>query len=203
MSFQKVIDYAETISIERKAVVASTQTRNGQVRTVSRGASYWQFTVKLPDGIAWTELRQEISKLERLDRYTESTFSFNNTGHNWLIKYQGDSQNYTGFVATATQGSATLTLTTSPTTVSGYKFRAGDVIQLGTTGKCYTVAADVAFNSNSVTLHRPVLDTTGSYNLRVADNCEFTVICRDFPSWTLMARDQVSWSGPFVFVEAM
>jgi hypothetical protein len=28
-----------------------------------------------------------------------------------------------------------------------------------------------------------------------------TVICVQFPEWTIFARDQVSWSGPFVFVE--
>jgi hypothetical protein len=105
-------------------------------------------------------------------------------------------------VATITQGSNTITLTTSPTTSSGFKFRAGDVIQLGSSGKCYTVAADVAFNSNTVTLHRPVVDSSASgVALRVAENCVFTVICKEFPTWSVFARDQVSWSGPFIFYE--
>jgi hypothetical protein len=29
----------------------------------------------------------------------------------------------------------------------------------------------------------------------------YTVICINFPEWTIFARDQVSWTGPFVFVE--
>lgn len=29
----------------------------------------------------------------------------------------------------------------------------------------------------------------------------WTVICVQFPEWTIFARDQVSWSGPFVFYE--
>jgi hypothetical protein len=29
----------------------------------------------------------------------------------------------------------------------------------------------------------------------------YTVICVQFPQWTIFARDQVSWDGPFVFVE--
>jgi len=29
----------------------------------------------------------------------------------------------------------------------------------------------------------------------------FTVLCTQFPEWTIFARNQVSWSGPFVFVE--
>lgn len=203
MSFQWIIDNAESIGINKRRVTASTQSRDGTVRAVSRGAQVWTFEVKLPDGVRWTDIRQYISQAEALDRVSTATIQFNDTGLNWFIRYQGNSVNYTGFVATIAQGSSSITLTTSPTTSSGFKFRAGDVIQLGSSGKCYTVAADVAFNSNIVNLHRPVLDASGSsIALRVADNCVFTVICRDFPDWTLFARDQVSWNGPFVFVEA-
>ena len=30
----------------------------------------------------------------------------------------------------------------------------------------------------------------------------YTVYCTSLPQWTVFARDQVSWSGPFVFIEA-
>jgi len=29
----------------------------------------------------------------------------------------------------------------------------------------------------------------------------YTVFCINFPEWTIFGYDQVSWSGPFVFVE--
>lgn len=202
MSFQWIIDNAESISINRKKVVASTTARDGTTRAVSRGGQVWRFDVKLPDGIRWTDIRQYITQAEALDRVTSANIQINDTGHQWLIGYQGNSANYTGFVATITQGSSSITLTTSPTTSAGFKFRAGDIIQLGASGKVYTVAADVAFNSNTVTLHRPVLESSAiGVSLRVAENCIFNVICVQFPEWTLFARDQVSWSGPFVFVE--
>lgn len=202
MSFQWIVDRAETISMNRKKQVASTTARDGTVRAVSRGGQVWRFEVKLPDGISWTELRPYISQAEQLDRVSTATINLNHAGFEWLYDYQGNSVNYTGFVATITQGSPTITLTTSPTTSSGYKFRAGDFIQLGSSGKVYTVAADVAYNSNSVTLHRPVIDSSATgVSLKVANNCNWTVVCAQFPEWTLMARDQVSWSGPFVFVE--
>ena len=202
MSFQWIIDNAESISINRKKVVASTTARDGTTRSVSRGGQLWRFDVKLPDGPRWTDYRQLISQAEARDRVTSDNIQFNNSGHDWLVQYQGNSANYTGFVATIVQGSADITLTTSPSTPSGYKFRAGDFIQLGASGKVYTVAADVAYNSNTVTLHRPVLEASASgVSLRVAENCVFNVICVQFPEWTLFARDQVSWSGPFVFAE--
>lgn len=202
MSFQWIIDRAETISINRKKVVAATTSRDGTVRQVSRGGQVWRFDVKLPDGIAWRDLRQYISQAEALDRVSTATISLNHQGFDWIYEYQGNSANYTGFVATITQGSSNITLTTSPTTSSGYKFRAGDFIQLGSSGKVYTVAADVAYTSNTVTLHRPVLDSSATgVSLRVAENCSWTVICTNFPDWTLFARNQVSWSGAFTFVE--
>jgi hypothetical protein len=204
MSFQWIIDNAESIGIDRQEVVGQSITRNQTVRATSRGAGIWKFTVKLPDGLRWTDIRNNITLAETLGRVTPASISINAAGHDWLSKYQGTSANYTGFVASITTGSSTITLTTSPTTSSGFKFRAGDIIQLGTSGRVYTVKADVAFNSNTVTLHRAVIDSTATgVALKVGPNCSWSVICTDFPSWSLFARDQVAWSGAFVFYENM
>ena len=203
MSFQWIIDNAESISINRKKVVANTTARDGTVRSVSRGGQVWRFDVKLPDGIRWSDIRQHITAAERLDRTTTANIQFNDPGHQWFIGYQGNSANYTGFRGTWTAGSTVITLTQSPTTSSGFKFRAGDFIQLGSTGQVYTVALDVPFNENGVTLHRPAYGGGLNTAINVAENCVFRVTCAQFPEWTLFARDQVSWSGPFVFVETL
>ena len=202
MSFQWIIDNAETISIDTQPVVGQSISRNNTVRATSRGGGIWRFNVKLPDGLSWTDYRGLISKAEALGRTTTGTISLNASGHSWLYKYQGNSVNSTGFVASITGGSTTITLTTSPTTSSGYKFKAGDFIQLGSTGKVYRVAADVAYNSNSVTLNRAVEETSATgVALRVGSNCVWTVICTEFPQWTLVERDRLAWSGSFVFYE--
>jgi hypothetical protein len=201
-AFQKVIDYAETISINKRGVVSQTTSRDQTVRSTSRGGQVWRFDVKMPDGIAWQTLRGPIEAIENADRYTSANISLNTSGTlSWFMKYQGDSVSTSGFVGTVTQGNISLTLTSSPTTSSGYKFRAGDLIQLGTTGKVYTVVNDVAYNSNAVTLNRPVLDSSGSKTLVVGPNVIFKVICTNLPNWTIMARDQVSWDGNFTFYE--
>ena len=90
MSFQWIIDNAESISINRKKNVAATTARDGTVRTVSRGGQPWRFEVRLPDGPRWTDYRNNISKAEALDRVTSGTVSFSNSGHDWLIQYTGD-----------------------------------------------------------------------------------------------------------------
>ena len=200
MSFQWIIDRAETITINRKPVVASTTARDGTTRSVSRGNSAWKFDVRLPDGIPWTEIRGYISQAEALDRHTPGSFSFSDTGHDWLVKYQGNASNTNDFAASWTSGSNIITVS-GGSVLSGFRFRAGDLIQFNSGRFVCTVAQDVAFNSTSVPLHRAVLEPTGISGIRVGAACQFGVICTAFPDWTLMSRNQVSWSGEFTFVE--
>jgi hypothetical protein len=40
-------------------------------------------------------------------------------------------------------------------------------------------------------------------NVQPAQNESYTVRCIQFPEWTIFARNQVSWSGPFVFLEVL
>jgi hypothetical protein len=75
MSFQWIIDNAESISINRKKMVAQTTARDGGVRSVSRGTQPKRIEVKLPDGIRWTDLRTNIEAAEALDRISTATIS--------------------------------------------------------------------------------------------------------------------------------
>lgn len=126
MSFQWIIDRAESLSINRRKTVATTTARDGQVRAVSRGVPPKRFTVKLPDGISWTELSAFITAAETLDKVTTATITIPYAKFPW-------------------------------------------------------------YYNNSA----PVADSS------------WTVRCVDFPEWTIFARNQVSWSGPFVFVEVI
>lgn len=40
-------------------------------------------------------------------------------------------------------------------------------------------------------------------NVNPGTDPTYTVLCVDFPQWTIFARNQVSWDGPFVFVEVV
>lgn len=77
MSFQWIIDNSEKISINRRGIVATTLTRDGRVRSVSRGAAPLRFTVTLPQGPLWTEYKTRIEQAEALDRHTTATINFN------------------------------------------------------------------------------------------------------------------------------
>lgn len=200
MSFQWIIDNAESISINSRPVVAATQSIDGVVRTTTLNVAPWRFEVKLPDGPRWSDYRQAIATAEALDRITPGNIQISTSGQtSWLNKYQGNCANTSAVTASWSTGN-TITLTGGQA-ASGFNFRAGDYIQLGSSGSVYKVAADVAYNSNTVTLHRPLIDAAGSGTLRIGPAVVWTVLCTDFPQWNIFARDQVSWAGPFVFVE--
>ena len=126
MSFQWIVNSAESISINRKNQVASTTARDGTVRVVSRGTQPKRFEVKLPDGLPWSANKSNIEAAEVLDRISTATISIPYAKFPW-------------------------------------------------------------FYNNSA---------PGS-------DLSYTVRCIEFPEWTIFSRDQVSWSGPFVFVEVL
>lgn len=126
MSFQWIMDRAESFSINRKKQVAQTTSRDGTVRSVTRGTQPKRFEVVLPNGIPWTEIKSDIAAAEALDRISTATLEIKYTKFPW---YYG--------------------------------------------------------------------------NVSPGSNESYTVRCVQFPEWTIFSRNQVSWSGPFVFVEVI
>lgn len=201
-AFQTVIDYAESISINKLKKVGQTISRDGVVRSVSLGGQVWEFEVKLPDGMLWTTMRPLIEKMEALDRTETGVIKINKAGHKWINGYQGNYASTASVVVNFTSGN-TLSIVSGPVLTTGFRFKAGDLIQLGTSGKVYSVADDVPVASNTITTNRPIRDAAGSYNLVIGQSVSWNVICVDFPQWKLFSRNQVSWSGPFRFVEVL
>lgn len=97
MSFQWIVDRAETLSINRKKMVAATTARDGTVRVVSRGTQPKRIEVKLPDGIPWSEVRTLISDAETLDKITTATISIPYAKFPWYYGNvnPGTSETYT------------------------------------------------------------------------------------------------------------
>ena len=203
-AFQTVIDNAEAISFNRKKKVAQTTSRDGTVKSTSLGGQVWEFEVTLPNGPRWSEYRPLIERIEALDRVTVGTIQINKAAHSWLTGYQGNLSSLSGIGVTFTSGN-TVTIASGATGLSSgqFRFRSGDLIQLGSSGSVYSVVNDVAHNGTTITLNRPVREAAGSYTLVVGQNVTWSVICVQFPNWTVFARDQVGWDGPFVFAEAI
>jgi hypothetical protein len=203
MTFQTVFDYAETISINKLKKVAQTVSRDGVVKSTSLGGQVWEFEVSLPDGFQWTTFRPLIEKMEALDRITADNINLNKTSMSWFNGYQGNYTTTVGNIGVTYASGNTLTISSGPNLQSGFKFKSGDLIQLGTSGKVYTVVNDVPYSSNTITVHRPVREAAGSYTLVIGPNVYWNVICTQFPKWTLIERNRIAWSGPFVFSEVV
>ena len=201
-AFQTVIDNAEAISFNRRKKVSQTVSRDGTVKSTSLGGQIWEFEVSLPNGPKWSEYRPLIERMEALDRVTVGTIQINSANQSWLTGYQGNLASLSGIGVTFTSGN-TVTIASGASLGSGYRFRSGDLIQLGSGGSVYSVVSDVVYNGTTITLNRPVREAAGSYTLIVGQNVTWSVICVQFPKWTIFARDQVGWDGPFVFAEAI
>jgi hypothetical protein len=202
MSFQFIIDNAAEIIVNNQPLVASTTTRDGTVRSVSRGGQPWVFTVTLPDGPRWTDYREAISTAQRYDRHTAQTIQFNNSGHDWLFEYQGDltPPNPNGsFNGDWSTGFDTFTMTGG--TGSGNRVVAGDFVQLGANGHVYQVVETSSVIDTSIRVHRPIIENSGSGDVFVGSDCTFTVKATQFPQPRIFAYNQVGWTGAFVFVE--
>lgn len=201
MSFQYVIDNATSISISKRKRVAQTVSRSGVVKTTSLGGQVYEFSVSLPNGFRYSDNRRFIESVEGLDRTTVDSIKINNPGHAYISQYQGDIP--APSINVTSNGTNTLQINSGVTISSGFVFRAGDFLQLGTSGKVYTVIEDVTPTDTTIKVHRPVLDANTSYTLQVGQDCEWQVICVQLPTFTVFGYDQVQWDGNFVFVEAL
>lgn len=86
MSFQWIFNSAETLSINRRDVVGSTQARDGTVKAVSRGTPKKIFTIKLPDGPRWIDIKTDIESAEALDKHTSAVITIEYATHPWYYK---------------------------------------------------------------------------------------------------------------------
>lgn len=205
MSFQYVFDNATSLAISKQKTVAQTVSRNGVVKTTSLGGQTYEFRVELPGG-RYSDNRRLIELADSLDRTTEDTVAINKAAHSYITGYQGDLSETSSSITVSYSSGNTLTITGGDSGLSAgeFKFKAGDYIQLqDSPGHVYTITADVPHDSTTITVHRPIKETAGTYTLNVGQDVSWRVICVSLPTWTIIGHDQVSWSGPFVFAEAV
>jgi hypothetical protein len=204
MSFQWIIDNAAEIVVNTQGIVSSSVTRDGTVSSVARGGQPWVFTITLPDGPRWTDYRELIATAERYDRHTEQSINFANSNYNWMFAYQGDLTPPNGngtFNGDWGSGFDTFTMTGGSGT--GNRVVAGDFLQLTTSGHVYKVVETSASNDNSIRVHRPIIEAAGTGEVSVGGACNFRVKCTQFPKPRIFARNQVGWTGAFIFVEVI
>lgn len=198
-AYQEVFDRASSLSINKRRKVSSTVSRSGVIKNTSVGGQVWEFEVRLPDGPRFSDYRSIIQDMETADRVTEAQVSIPQSYIAGTVGGLGVSGTIN---VAATQGATSLTVNTN-TSNSNFRLKRGDYIQLGSAGKVYSVTNDQGSLTSVIGVHRPILDATANYNLVIGTNVTWDVICVQWPNYTIFGYDQVSWSGPFIFVEAI
>lgn len=211
MSFQWIIDNAASMSITTEPTVAQSITRNNRVSAVVKGGDSYRMTVSMPAGMRYSDARPYITTYEELGRDTIVNL---NIPQSYISGYQGTASATTGWQATFTLGSVEATVTstgsaTFPTPTSRF-IVGGDLVQpilgFNNFGRVYTIVQDGYLNAgvpaDPLYLHRPA-NETGTYELFIGQNCQFSMICTKIPRWEIFDYNLVRWNGEFEFYEVL
>ena len=213
MSIQGVINTASRLEVIRNEVVAQTVTRSGRIYTAVRDTvKPWQFKVTPSDVYPWELVRPAIESISSTDRYNEVSISFNQTGQEWMFKYQGvltTSQLQTNVTITgANLKTITASLSGGAASIATNSviFYAGDVIQpLQNNHRYpYVVTTNVvkgATNTISIPIHRNIIGSITGGGFRAGSECEFKIIVTRSPSYQLIPGKLVQFTGDFELLE--
>jgi hypothetical protein len=91
MSFQSIINSADSIEWDRKRVIGIQYTRSEIARfTEIPTRNPWQLTVTVPAYLPYDQARSLLEDIDRLDRDLSNVISFGaNPRLRWLLQYQG------------------------------------------------------------------------------------------------------------------
>lgn len=202
------------MTVNNRGVVSQTITRDQRIRTMSRGGETWKFTVSLPTGPRWYDIRYFIAGIDSVDRTAIETINFSKSSYRWMFEYRGEATSLTGLTlrysaADAATNTRRLVAGNLPSMGStAALFQAGDVIQMTGSPYVYMVTDRVNRGSGStvdIPIHRSVLDATSetAKTAIVGHNVTFRVICIQRPDWRWVERNIVGWTGDFVFYESL
>jgi hypothetical protein len=213
MSLQTIINYAESITINRRKVAGIQFTRNQIARVnslVTRNP--WRFTVKMPALLQYAESRELIETLDKIDRITPQEITFSDVaGQSFMFAYQGDmNATQRNAVTIASFSGKTLTLNVPATLgIGAVIFEAGDVIQIIGYPYPFSVESQVvkaAGSTVSVTVHRgnffdPTEDPVTGLTLVYGNAVTFNMLCTNMPTYTIIPGPYVQFDSDFELYE--
>jgi len=88
---QTILNYCNSLAIDRRKVVGIQFTRN-EIPRVSQTPTKnpWKFTLEMPNKFKYYEARDLMESLDTLDHITPEVITFSNVPQlSWIFKYQG------------------------------------------------------------------------------------------------------------------
>lgn len=212
MSFQWLIDNAESISIVKRPVISQTVSRDQNIRSVSRGGNVWKFTVKMPQTMLWSASRGYLESIESNAMLKSQSINLAKSSYDWITKYRGDATttNTMTFKYNAAQAASNtmkFELGNVPGATGSVVFRAGDLVQPTGSNHVYSVASSTTKSATTtlVEVHRTILETPSdtAVTLKVGPAVSWNIICTNMPTWTLSGKDLIDFNGSFEFQEVL
>lgn len=218
MTIQTIINNASAITIDRRKISGTTVSRSGRVKVSSIASNVpWQFSIKMHDGLKYSDNRSVLESLDYKDRVLTSTIDIgsSNTGLGYLTAYKGEfTPVQIGQLSVDSANVLTLTLDVSSVTgaaASDVIFEPGDYLQLDSGYKYpYTVTAQVLKGSGStvdVPINRPFIEqsgyTTAGAGIVVGSAVTWNVVVSKRPSYTVVPYDRITWNSAFELVEVI
>lgn len=211
---QTIIDNATYMTIDNRPLTGSSVSRSGQYKTAERGPSPYMISFGMHDGLTYSTNRDTLQALDNLDRTTEANISITNTTGMGYLTANLNGQTNNACTVLGYNG-ADLYVDASSATGSGTLFKAGDYLQpLGNTSTYrypYQVTTDTtgSFTASNVTvkLNRPVLAQSGvalnTGGLRLGNDIRFHVKMFQFPEYSVVPHDRISFSNDFELIEVI
>jgi hypothetical protein len=190
---QDIINKSNQLVINRRRVIGIQYTRNEIVKTaMTPTINPWKFRVTAGNGFIYSECRDMLETLDRLDRNNYEWVTFgSNANMSWMFSYRG--------AATTTQlgnlrvisftGNQLVLENFTDIAVGTVLFRPNDIIQVGSF--CYTSTTQITYGgtaSVTVITHRPnisTVDPAGS-SVIVGNGVSFPVVCVNMPTYKLI-----------------
>jgi hypothetical protein len=190
---QNIINHSNQLVINRRRVIGVQYTRNEILKTAQTPTiNPWKFTVKAANGFVYSEVRDMLEELDRLDRNNYEFVTFSGNGNmSWMFAYRGvmDSTAISAITITSFSGNQLVLGNLPALDPSAVLFQPNDIIQVGSF--CFTSTTQVLRGNSAtvtITTHRPYfasIDPAG-HSIVVGNSVSFPVICVNMPTYKLI-----------------
>jgi len=211
MSIQTIINYCDSLTIDRRRVVGVQYTRS-EVAKISETPTRnpWRFSLGISAGLIYGQNRALLEALDQLDKTTPEIISFNNNtassifgikgsvGLAYMLEYQGvlNASQQSGVTVNSFIGNnlildfTAVTPYSIPGQTAGLVFLAGDFIQIKGYPYPFTIRENVqrgTSNLITVTTHRPnfINNSVVGLGINFGNSCQFNMFCPNMPAYKL------------------
>lgn len=194
MSLQTIINNSVGMTIDRRKVVGLQYTRNELSRaSLTPTFNPWRFNIEMDTQLAYSDIRDVLEELDRIDRVYPETISFGNVEClNWIFRYQGQmSPVQISNIRVVSFTNNSLVLGNLPIVPANtVLFQPNDLIQIGSRPHPFTSTTQILRGIGSqvtITTNRPNIFTTSVVDetITVGADCEFKVFCNNMPVYKL------------------